>query len=163
MKLQLSTRSLALLEASFFLLTLAAGRVGSPVPGAQDLPHLKRADGLIRGWAMAIPTTAKCPANTFLCGESSCCPNGSWCYTTLDTNSNICCPNGPNLDCGYQVALDSRCADINWVLWKTNKDPICCLKGQKGVQPAPNEDYGTCVPSASKVPIASLATKVCTR
>ena len=160
MKLQLSTKSLLLLE-TLCLSTFA--RVGSPIPVAQDLHQLKRDDGLIRGWAMAIPTNAKCPGNTGLCGESSCCPEGSWCYTESDTYSNLCCPYGPDKNCAYQVALDNRCADVNWVLWKTKHDPICCLKGQKGVQPAAGDDYGTCVPSSSKVPAASLATKASIR
>ena len=46
------------------------------------------------------------------------------------------------------------------VLWTTRHDPICCLPGQIGVQPAPDDYYGKCVPGTSKVPATSLATKV---
>lgn len=118
---------------------------------------VKRDDDIpIRGWALAIADT--CPDGTGRCGKASCCPYGSYCDDTADTNSNFCCPS--SLGCGFQLALDSRCADVTWTLWSTNKDPICCLAGQQGTQPASDEYYGRCVPGLSAVAQSNLATKV---
>jgi hypothetical protein len=136
-----------------FLITLTSAHPG-PNPG---LSLAERANAFHRGWALSEPVT--CPDDTFRCGKGQCCPNDSYCYTTSDTLSNICCPTGE--DCAYHIALDSRCADTSWVLWTNHHDPICCLPGQLGVQPAPTDYYGKCVPGTSKVPAASLATKVC--
>jgi hypothetical protein len=135
-----------------FLLILTSALPG-PSPGLSLNP---RADAFWRGWALSH--TGDCPADTKGCGKGQCCPDDSYCYTTSDTLSNICCPTG--YDCAYHIALDSRCADTDWVLWTTRHDPICCLPGQLGVQPAPDDWYGECVPGTSKVPAASLATKV---
>ncbi|KAJ9616719.1 hypothetical protein H2200_000438 [Cladophialophora chaetospira] len=142
----------------FCLSTLTECRVGSLERAVQGPNHhLKRdTSPLYRGWALAIATA--CPANTYRCGKASCCPEDSYCGTEQNTNSNICCPEAAG--CGFQVALDSRCADTSWVLWETNKDPICCLPGQQGVQPNLADYYGKCVPAASSVPAASLATKI---
>lgn len=125
-----------------------------PRPGP-DL--VARDDAFSRGWALAS-WNADCPDGTFRCGRGSCCPNDAWCYTTSDTESNICCPD--ERDCAYHIALDSRCANTSWVLWTTNLDPICCLPGQEGVQPADGNTYGDCVAQNSSIPTASVATKV---
>jgi len=142
----------------FSLSSFAECRAGSLERAVQGPNHdLKRdTSPLYRGWALAIATD--CPADTLRCGKATCCPNDAYCGTEQNTNSNICCPGAAG--CGFQVALDSRCADTSWVLWETNKDPICCLPGQQGVQPAPADYYGKCVPAASSVPAASLATKI---
>jgi len=133
-----------------FLFSLISALPG-PAPAL-----IPRADAFFRGWALSEP--GSCPNNTFRCGKAQCCPDDSYCYTTSDLLSNICCPYGE--DCAYHVALDSRCADTTWVLWTTDHDPICCLPGQLAVQPAPTAYYGSCVPGTSSVPTASLATKV---
>jgi hypothetical protein len=48
-----------------------------------------------------------------------------------------------------------------WVLFTTNKDPICCMPGETGTNAAADENYGHCIASGLSVPQASMATLVC--
>jgi hypothetical protein len=64
--------------------------------------------------------------------------------------------------CGYNVTRgDNRCAVDSWVLFTTNKEPICCMPGEQGTNAAPTENYGHCLQPGVSVPSASLATLVC--
>jgi hypothetical protein len=68
--------------------------------------------------------------------------------------------------CGYNVTGtggDNRCAVDSWVLFTTNKDPICCLPGEIGTNAATDENYGHCLAAGLSVPSPSLATLVCSR
>jgi hypothetical protein len=55
----------------------------------------------------------------------------------------------------------NRCAVDSWVLFTTNKDPICCEPGETGTNAAANEYYGHCIAAGVGVPQASIATLVC--
>jgi hypothetical protein len=115
---------------------------------------------IVQGWALVEDN---CPSGTDLCGVRSCCPFGSYCDTLSSPNSNFCCATSDA--CGASVMSvpgDSRCALESWNLFNTTKDPICCLPGEVGLNPTPDEAYGHCRGnSGDQFTYASTATIVC--
>ncbi|KUJ07025.1 uncharacterized protein LY89DRAFT_743352 [Mollisia scopiformis] len=141
--MHLSLPLILVLTTLFAHQTTASYLVTSP-----NAPLSKRDDSAVQGWALVED---ECPSGTGTCGARSCCPLDSWCDTSETEYSNICCPTREG--CGYNVThLSSRCAVDTWVLFTTNKDPICCLPGEVGTDAAASENYGHCVPAGVALP-----------
>jgi hypothetical protein len=83
----MATKYLPLLLLSSLVIAEPHLMVDSPNIGFTNYDWKRQA--LVQGWALVEDN---CPDGTATCGKRSCCPIGSYCDATEDTNSNLCCP-----------------------------------------------------------------------
>jgi hypothetical protein len=88
----MATKYLPLLLLSSLVIAEPHLMVDSPNIGFTNYDWKRQA--LVQGWALVEDN---CPDGTATCGRRSCCPIGSYCDATEDTNSNLCCPTGTSI------------------------------------------------------------------